>query len=149
MVSSIRTVVARSGRNAGKPLGVLVLEDLTGRVEGLLFTNDFVKFRPILTPDSVVFEELPVPGTFPLSKEDRDVSYQYLNFSDGEHASEGRWASGPTPDGKGEFTYVATPPPGVPMPPPTQPDERLHGTTGKPSTLEKAKGAVKDALHKD
>jgi len=95
------------------------------------------------------FEELPVPSTFPLSKEDRDVSYQYINFSDGEHASEGRWASGPTPDGKGEFTYVPTPPAGVPMPPPTQPDERLHGTTGKPSTLEKAKGAVKDALHKD
>ncbi len=38
---------------------------------------------------------------------------------------------------------------GVPMPPPTTPDERFHGTTGKPSTLEKAKGAVKDALHKD
>ena len=37
----------------------------------------------------------------------------------------------------------------VRMPPPTTPDERFHGTTGKPSTLEKAKGAVKDALHKD
>jgi Mn-containing catalase len=94
-------------------------------------------------------EELPVPSTFPISKEDRSVSYQYINFSDGEHASEGRWASGPTPDGKGEFTYVAEPPAGVPMPPPTQPDERFHGTTGKPSTLDKAKGAVKDALHKD
>ncbi|MFD4991269.1 manganese catalase family protein [Cellulosimicrobium cellulans] len=94
-------------------------------------------------------EELPVPSTFPLSKEDRDVAYQYINFSDGEHASEGRWASGPTPDGKGEFTYVAEPPAGVPMPPPTTPDERFHGTTGKPSTLDKAKGAVKDALHKD
>lgn len=94
-------------------------------------------------------EELPVPSTFPLSKEDRDVAYQYINFSDGEHASEGRWASGPTPDGKGEFTYVAEPPAGVPMPPPTKPDERFHGSTGKPSTLDKAKGAVKDALHKD
>lgn len=94
-------------------------------------------------------EELPVPSTFPISKEDRSVSYQYINFSDGEHASEGRWASGPTPDGKGEFTYVAEPPAGVPMPPPTQPDERFHGTTGKPSTLDKAKGVVKDALHKD
>ncbi|MCO7272046.1 MULTISPECIES: manganese catalase family protein [Cellulosimicrobium] len=94
-------------------------------------------------------EELPVPSTFPLSKEDRDVAYQYINFSDGEHASEGRWASGPTPDGKGEFTYVAEPPAGVPMPPPTTPDERFHGTTRTPSTLDKAKGAVKDALHKD
>ncbi|WP_435737619.1 manganese catalase family protein [Cellulosimicrobium sp. PMB13] len=94
-------------------------------------------------------EELPVPSTFPLKQEDRSVSYQYINFSDGEHASEGRWASGPTPDGKGEFEYVPTPPAGVPMPPPTQPDERFHGTTPKPSGLEKAAGVVKDALHKD
>jgi len=28
-------------------------------------------------------EELPVPSTFPISKEDRSVSYQYINFSDG------------------------------------------------------------------
>ena len=94
-------------------------------------------------------EELPVPSTFPLSKEDRDVSYQYINFSDGEHASEGRWASGPTPDGKGEFTYVSERPAGVPMPPPASPDRPVDGRPGGPSTLEKAKGAVKDALHKD
>ncbi|MEN5072320.1 manganese catalase family protein [Isoptericola cucumis] len=94
-------------------------------------------------------EELPVPSTFPLGKEDRDVSYQYLNFSDGEHAGDGRWASGPTPDGKGEFEYVAEPPAGVPMPAPTRPDPRLHGTTDKPSGLEKATGVVKDALHKE
>lgn len=93
-------------------------------------------------------EDLPVPSTFPLGKEDRDVAYQYINFSDGEHASEGAWASGPTPDGKGEFTYVAEPPAGVPMPPPTQPDPRFHGTTPKPSAVEKATGVVKDALGK-
>ncbi len=55
MVSSIRTVTARTGRNAGKALGVLTLEDLTGRVEALLFTDDYVKYRAILTPDTVVF----------------------------------------------------------------------------------------------
>jgi len=94
-------------------------------------------------------EDLPVPSTFPLSNEDRDVSYQYINFSDGEHASEGRWASGPTPDGKGEFEYVPTPAPGVPMPPPTVPDPRFHGTTPTSNTMDKAKGVIKDALHKD
>lgn len=94
-------------------------------------------------------EELPVPSTFPLNKEAREVAYQYINFSDGEHASEGRWASGPTPDGKGEFEYVASPPRGVPMPPPTKPDPRYHGTTGKPGPIDKAAGAVKDALHKE
>jgi len=94
-------------------------------------------------------EDLPVPSTFPLGNEERDVAYQYINFSDGGAAGDGRWASGATPDGKGEFEYVAEPPAGVPMPAPTTPDERLHGTTGKPSSLEKATGVVKDAFHKE
>jgi Mn-containing catalase len=94
-------------------------------------------------------EDLPVPSTFPVSKEDRAVSYQYINFSNGEHASEGSWASGPTPDGKGEFTYVAEPPQGVPMPPPTKPDVRFHGTTETPGMVEKVAGAVQDALKKE
>ncbi|MCK0115721.1 manganese catalase family protein [Isoptericola sp. S6320L] len=94
-------------------------------------------------------EELPVPSTFPQGKEHTESSYQYINFSDGQHASEGRWASGPTPDGKSEFEYVDTPPPGEPMPAPTTPDPRFHGTTGKPGAFEKAAGAVKDALHRE
>jgi Mn-containing catalase len=94
-------------------------------------------------------EELPVPSNFPLGKEDREVAYQYINFSDGEKASEGSWASGPTPDGKGEFTYVAEPPVGVPMPPPTRPDSRLYGTTDLPNAVEKIAGTVQDKLHKE
>lgn len=95
------------------------------------------------------YEALPVPSNFPLEKEDRDVSYQYINFSDGAAAGEGRWASGPTPDGKGEFTYLATPEPGVPMPPPTHPDVRFYGTTELPNTVEKLAGRAQDALHKE
>jgi Mn-containing catalase len=51
------------------------------------------------------YEQLPAPSNFPLSNEYREVSYQYQNFSDGEAASKGRWASGPTPDGNGQFSY--------------------------------------------
>lgn len=94
-------------------------------------------------------EGLPVPSNFPLKKEDREVSYQYINFSDGEAAAEGTWASGPTPDGKGEFTYVAEPPQGVPMPAPTRPDARLYGTTDLPNAMEKVAGTVQDKLHKE
>ena len=93
-------------------------------------------------------EQFPVPSTFPQSKEDQTVNYQYLNFSDGAHAKEGSWASGPTPDGKGEFSYHDGPTTTAPMPAPTTPDERFHGTTGKSPLLEKTKGSVKDALHK-
>jgi Mn-containing catalase len=93
-------------------------------------------------------EELPVPSNFPISKEDRDVSYEYINFSDGAAAAEGSWTSGATPDGHGQFSYRAEPAKGVPMPRPTQPDGRLYGTTVKPNLMEKTLGAVKDAVEK-
>lgn len=95
------------------------------------------------------YEKLPVPSNFPLDKEDRDVAYQYINFSDGKHAGEGTWASGPTPDGWGEFTYLPEPPAGVPMPPPTKPDVRFYGTTELPNPVEKLAGRAQDALHKE
>jgi Mn-containing catalase len=91
-------------------------------------------------------EDLPVPLNFPLSQEHRDVSYQYLNFSDGAAAAEGSWASGPTPDGKGEFTYHDGPTTTAVMPPPTQPDPRFYGTDPKPNLIDKATGVVKDKL---
>lgn len=77
-------------------------------------------------------ELLPVPARFPQEEEDLENSYTYINFSDGEAASEGSWAAGPTPDGIGEFRYQATPDPGVPMPPPTVPDPLLYGTVPTP-----------------
>ncbi len=94
-------------------------------------------------------EKMPVPSNFPLDKEERDVAYQYINFSNGTKAGDGTWASGPTPDGKGEFTYLPEPPAGVPMPPPTHPDARFYGTTELPNTVEKLAGRAQDALHKE
>ncbi|WP_405219271.1 manganese catalase family protein [Agrococcus sp. Ld7] len=93
------------------------------------------------------YEELPVPSNFPQQKEATEVSYQYINFSDGAQAGDGRWASGPSPDGHGEFSYVPEPQPGVPMPPPTVPDARWYGTTATSNTKEKIAGAVQDKLH--
>ncbi|MBU0717957.1 MAG: DNA polymerase III subunit alpha, partial [Planctomycetes bacterium] len=55
MVSSLRTVQARAGRNSGKTLGIITLEDLAGRVEAVVFPDDLVKYRPILVPDAIVF----------------------------------------------------------------------------------------------
>jgi Mn-containing catalase len=94
-------------------------------------------------------ESLPVPSNFPLKNEKRDVAYQYINFSDGETAREGSWASGPTPDGHGEFEYLDGPQTSVPMPPPTHPDSRFYGTTELPNIVEKAAGTVQDKLHKE
>ncbi len=94
-------------------------------------------------------ELLPVPSNFPQSKEHREVSYQYQNFSDGKHAAEGRWAKGPTPDGKGEFSYHEGPTTTAPMPPPTRPDARYYGTTDVPNAMEKVAGRVQDKLHRE
>jgi Mn-containing catalase len=93
-------------------------------------------------------EELPVPSNFPQSQEDTSVNYTYFNFSDGTHASEGRWASGPTPDGNGEFSYAEGPTEGVEFGPAPAGDERLYGTTAKPNVVEKIASTVKDTLHK-
>jgi Mn-containing catalase len=91
-------------------------------------------------------EQLPVPSNFPQGKEYTEVSYQYLNFSDGAQAGAGRWARGPSIDGKGEFSYHDGPTTSAPMPPPTHPDSRLYGTTELPNVVEKVAGRVQDAL---
>ncbi|PPK93827.1 Mn-containing catalase [Kineococcus xinjiangensis] len=92
-------------------------------------------------------ENLPVPSKFPRPKKYLDAGRQYINFSDGEHAGEGSWARGTTPDGE-QFVYVPQPPPGVPLGDVTRPDERFYGTTDEPNLVEKVAGTVKDALHR-
>lgn len=91
-------------------------------------------------------EDLPVPSNFPQSKEYTDASYQYINFSDGPDAANGSWAAGPTPDGKGEFSYLPQPERSDPMPPVTHPDPRICGTTELPNIVEKGSAAVQDKL---
>ncbi|WP_079525431.1 manganese catalase family protein [Halobacillus hunanensis] len=50
-----------------------------------------------------------VPSTFSPDHEKLDVAYSFMNFSEGEESSEGRWASGPALDGNGTFEYVQSP----------------------------------------
>jgi Mn-containing catalase len=94
-------------------------------------------------------ENLPVPSNFPQSREFTGASYQYINFSDGAEAATGSWASGPTPDGKGEFSYLPEPERSAPMPPVTHPDSRLYGTTELPNIMEKTAGIVQDKLKRE
>ncbi|GAA4184082.1 manganese catalase family protein [Gryllotalpicola kribbensis] len=91
-------------------------------------------------------EGLPVPNKFPEGQQDQAVAYEYINFSDGASAGDGRWASGASPDGKGEFSYREAPEQGVPMPPPTRPDARYFGTTDLPNTVEEVAAVAQDKL---
>ena len=77
-------------------------------------------------------ETTPCPSNFPIEKEDRSVAYQYLNFSEGTESSQGAWATGPSPDGLGEFTYVENPPAMGEAPMLSDGDPRLYGTPKMP-----------------
>ncbi|MEV4712664.1 manganese catalase family protein [Micromonospora sp. NPDC049374] len=74
-------------------------------------------------------EEMPVPDAFPDSPDfTEQFSYTYLDFSPGQDAAQGRWAAGPTPDGKGEFRYDHSPRAHAPEPVLPPGDPRLYGT---------------------
>jgi Mn-containing catalase len=50
-------------------------------------------------------EALPIPNSFPQEQEKTEFSYTYLaTGADGSAPPEGRWSSGPSIDGKGEFS---------------------------------------------
>ncbi len=106
--------------------------------------NQWIRAAQELREEGV--EDIPVPSNFPLGNEAREHAYKYLNFSDGQDAAQGTWASGPAPDGKGEFSYLDGPDTSSPMPPPTQPDPRLYGTDAKPNIVDKAEGVIRDKL---
>ncbi|WP_050181026.1 manganese catalase family protein [Domibacillus robiginosus] len=56
-------------------------------------------------------ENVVVPSTFPRKLEKQEVAYTLFNFSAGNQSAEGRWAYGPSMDGKGVFQYVEHPVP--------------------------------------
>jgi Mn-containing catalase len=79
-------------------------------------------------------EETPVPSNFPQEREMSEVAYKFMNFSDGQESAQGRWANGPSKDGKGQFEYVAEPQAMGPredeLAPPVEP--RLYSTPKQP-----------------
>ncbi|HEV7344038.1 MAG TPA: manganese catalase family protein [Devosia sp.] len=78
-------------------------------------------------------DKTPAPMSFPQDKELSKVAYQFWNCSEGTESQEGRWAKGPTPDGKGQFEYLADPKPlGETVTELSPADPRLHGTPKKP-----------------
>lgn len=73
-------------------------------------------------------EGLPVPSKFPQELEKQDASYQFWNLSEGTDSEEGRWAKGPSPDGKGEFEYLENPEPLGPEGEAPIPNPKLYAT---------------------
>ncbi len=73
-------------------------------------------------------ENTPCPSAFPRSHEKSDVAYQFWNLSTGEESAEGRWASGQSIDGQGQFTYLAHPQPLGPIPEPQMANPLVYST---------------------
>ena len=57
MVSSVRTLTPKNGRNSGKRMGIVTFEDLHGRIEAVVFPDVLERYRAALAPDKVVFLE--------------------------------------------------------------------------------------------
>jgi len=73
-------------------------------------------------------EDTPCPSSFPEDLQKAEVAYQYLNFSEGSAGANGRWAVGPSPDGRSQFTHVETPAAVGDLGELGPVDPRLHGT---------------------
>ncbi|WP_092862577.1 manganese catalase family protein [Quadrisphaera sp. DSM 44207] len=93
-------------------------------------------------------EGLPVPEAFPLDQEYDEYARVFIDASNGPAATEGSWAHGPAPDGRGNFTSARISAQGeAPVLPPGDP--RLYGTPpATPSStahalLDKAKDMLK------
>ncbi len=66
---------------------------------------------------------LPIPNSFPQSMEDQDNNHNFYATSVDGSVPEGRWTSGPSLDGRGEFTIFANRPLGEePVLGPARPD---------------------------
>ncbi|MEG3088289.1 manganese catalase family protein [Sphingomonas sp. PB4P5] len=66
---------------------------------------------------------MPIPNSFPQEMEDQENNYNFYATSVDGTVPEGTWTSGPTPDGRGEFTVFANRPLGEePVLGPARPD---------------------------
>ncbi|MDX2080003.1 MAG: manganese catalase family protein [Terrimicrobiaceae bacterium] len=78
-------------------------------------------------------DRTPCPMNFPAENEAGEFSYQYLQFSEGGASAQGRWASGPAPDGRGTFQFVSEPMAhGSPLGFESPGEPRFYGTPPEP-----------------
>lgn len=88
----------------------------------------------------------PIPNSFPQSEENQNFSYSFVSTYIGNDTTQGgRWTSGPSIDGKGEFRVEkAQPLGGVPVLAP--PDPRGHAQKEQMTTLDTLTGTISDKV---
>ena len=87
----------------------------------------------------------PIPNSFPQSEELAQYSYAFMSTSINGETPKGRWTSGPSIDGKGEFSVIQGKPAGE-EPKLGPPAPRGHAQKEQMSTTDNIIGGVKDLL---
>lgn len=95
--------------------------------------------------------QFPVPNSFPQSEEQEEFSYVYLGHMVDGTIPEGRWSSGPSLDGKGEFSSAVSRPLGdKPTLAPARPDAGAQtqqvSRSGNGGILGRIEGAIERNL---
>lgn len=89
---------------------------------------------------------LPVPNSFPQSKENQDFNYAFISTNiDGTGTPEGRWTHGPSIDGKGEFKVLKAEPYGD-EPKLAPPVPEGHAQKEQMTLTDSIIGNIKDSL---
>jgi len=55
LIVNVRQRITKSGRSAGKRMGIFTVEDLTGPCECIAFAESFAELETMLLPDAIVF----------------------------------------------------------------------------------------------
>lgn len=89
---------------------------------------------------------MPVPNSFPQSQEVQDFNYAFVStYVGNDSTTAGRWATGPSLDGKGEFhVKKASPLGGIPVLAP--PDPRGHAQKEQMPLLDSVMGTISDTV---
>jgi Mn-containing catalase len=92
------------------------------------------------------YNALPIPNSFPQSKENQDFSYAFISPNiDGTGTPSGRWTQGPSLDGKGEFKVLKAEPYGD-EPKLAPPVPEGHAQKEQMTVTDTIIGNIKDSL---
>ena len=91
LVQSVRTIVTKSGRSAGQKMGILLLEDMSGTAEAVMFSNVFGQFGHLVSGDDAVAEQpVFVMGRVDHGRGDPQIIVDKLVPIDGQPLEKGR-----------------------------------------------------------
>jgi DNA polymerase-3 subunit alpha len=55
MLTRVRTTFTKTGKNPGQKMAMITIEDKTGSIDGVVFSNTYAIAAPLLVPDGIVF----------------------------------------------------------------------------------------------